>query len=217
MFFNNNDVILFQGDSITDAGRDRGKADANNPQALGQGYAHDAAARLLADHADMNLACYNRGVSGDKVWQLAERWRKDCLELKPSVLSILIGVNDTWHGMKSGREGVPLDRYEQVYRQLLRDTQAALPGVRLVLCEPFVLRCGVVTEQWFPEIDQRRAIVRTLADELKTVFVAFQSAFDQALARQPRPEYWLHDGVHPTMAGHALMAETWVNAVKDNG
>ncbi len=217
MVFKNNDVILFQGDSITDVGRSRERIQGHDHEALGRGYAAYAASTLLLRHADLNLTLYNRGISGNKVTNLAERWQTDCLNLKPTVVSILIGVNDTWHGMKSEREGVPLDRYEKVYRQLLKDTQNRLPGVKLVLCEPFVLRCGAVTEAWFPEIDERRAIVKRLADEFNTVFVPFQSAFDQALKHQPRMEYWLHDGVHPTMAGHALMAESWLETLMDHG
>lgn len=213
MLLKKNDVILFQGDSITDAGRSRGKLEGHDQEALGQGYALYTASLLLARRADLNLTIYNRGVSGNKVWQLAERWQGDCLQLKPALVSILIGVNDTWHGQSNPADLVTLERYEKVYRQLLKDTQAGLPGVKLVLCEPFVLRCGAVTDKWFPEIDQRRAIVKQLAGEFGAVFVPFQAAFDQALSLQPRKEYWLPDGVHPSIAGHALMSETWLKSV----
>src|SRR5690606_14706489 len=129
----------------------------NSVESLGRGYAFLAAARLLERLPGGSLRVFNRGISGNRVTQLAERWKADCLDLRPTVVSILIGVNDTWHGTAKGtpENGVPLDRYEATYRQLLQETAAALPGVRLVLCEPFVLRCGAVNEAWFPEFDER--------------------------------------------------------------
>jgi lysophospholipase L1-like esterase len=95
----------------------------------------------------------------------------------------------------------------------LNDTRAALPHVGLILCEPFVFRCGAVDATWFPEIDERRAVVKKLAGEFGAMFVAFQRALNRALKKNPQPEYWLSDGVHPTLAGHALLAQTWVKAV----
>ena len=108
---------------------------------------------------------------------------------------------------------MPLDQYEALYRQVLADTRAALPTVRLVLCEPFVLRHGAVNDTWFPEIDRRRAVVRKLAGEFGAAFVAMQRVLNRALRDQPRLDYWLADGVHPTLAGHALLAQAWVRAV----
>ncbi len=211
--FQPDDVVLFQGDSITDAGRARDAKAANDPGALGRGYVYFTAAMLRAKHPGENLRIYNRGISGNKVWQLQERWGPDCLDLKPDVLSILIGVNDTWHGQNDPALRVPLDKYERVYREILDAARQANPDLRLVLCEPFVLKCGAVTDAWFPEIDQRREIVKRLADEYDAVFVAFQSLFDE-LAGQAEPTYWLSDGVHPTLAGHMQMAWKWMDAVE---
>src|SRR5690606_22433718 len=112
------DVILFQGDSITDAGRKKDSDEVNNASALGVGYAMLAASALLNDRADMNLKIYNRGISGNKVYQLAERWEKDCLGLKPNVLSILIGVNDYWH-KHSGKYDGTVKVYEDDLKKLL--------------------------------------------------------------------------------------------------
>ena len=211
------DVILFQGDSITDCGRSREHPGPNSGEALGRGYVFFTAGNLLADHPGVpgqTLQVFNRGVSGNKVTDLADRWKSDCLDLRPTVVSILIGVNDTWHGTGKGQPaaGVPLDRYEATYRKLLSDTKDALPGVRLVLCEPFVLRCGAVTDAWLPEMDGRRAIVKRLAAEVGAAFVGFQSAFDVSAKMAP-PQYWAPDGVHPSVAGHVLMARTWCEAV----
>jgi lysophospholipase L1-like esterase len=202
-----NSVILFQGDSITDAGRDRKATGPNDPSALGRGYPCLLAAALLADHPKARLKVYNRGISGNKVPDLADRWQADALALKPKLVSILIGVNDIWHKL-AGRYGGTVADYETGYRALLERTLRELPGVRIVVCEPFVLRCGAVNERWFPEFDQRRAVARKLAESLKLCFVPLQSMFDRATGDAP-PQYWAGDGVHPTLAGHALMAKTW--------
>jgi len=204
-------VVLFQGDSITDAGRDRKGGAPNDARGLGRGYPYLAGGSLLADYPELQLKVYNRGISGNKVPDLAGRWQADALDLKPSVLSILIGVNDIWHKL-NGRYDGTVDDYEQGYRKLLQETLAALPDVKLVVCEPFVLRCGAINDSWFPEFDQRRAVAKRMADEFKLTFVPFQSMFDEAATKAP-PSYWAGDGVHPTLAGHALMAKTWREVV----
>jgi lysophospholipase L1-like esterase len=209
-----NDVILFQGDSITDAGRSRDDRTANDPAGLGHGYVFYAAGLLHETFPGSNLAVHNRGAGGDRVTNLQQRWQGDVLDLKPDVLSLLIGVNDTWHGTGSGvpENGVSLDRYERVYRQILTEAKHHLPGLKLVLCEPFILPCGVVDDRWFPEFTRRREIVKNLADEFGAVFVPLQSVFNKAQDRAA-PETWAADGVHPTLAGHMLLAKTWVEAV----
>jgi lysophospholipase L1-like esterase len=206
-----NAVILFQGDSITDAGRDKRRRSPNDAGALGNGYVLLAASELLAEHPGEGLKVYNRGISGNKVFQLAERWDADCIELKPDLLSILIGVNDLWHRLNGQYDGT-VEVYEKDYRALLTRTREALPQVKLAICEPFVLRCGAVTEKWFPDFDGYRAAARRLTGEFNAVFVAFQSMFDEA-SRRASPSYWAGDGVHPTIAGARLMARAWLKAV----
>jgi lysophospholipase L1-like esterase len=205
------DTVLFQGDSITDAGRDYHDLFPNSPRGLGQGYAMMAGIRLISQFQSDGLQVYNRGVSGNQIIHLVERWDNDCIALNPSVVSILIGVNDTWRGFDGG-EPVSVDQYEAIYEAMLEETRAALPNVRFVLGEPFVLVCGVVTEAWVDEIQQRQAIVKRMCEQFDGVFVPFQDAFNQATQSSP-PQYWLDDGVHPTPAGHKLMAETWLKAV----
>jgi lysophospholipase L1-like esterase len=211
-FIRKGDVVLFQGDSITDAGRDRKREDTvNDGRALGNGYALFTTSQLLAACAEADLKVYNRGISGNKVFQLAERWDKDCLALKPSIVSILIGVNDIWHMLNGNYQGT-VQIYERDYRALLERTQRELPEVRLVVCEPFVLRCGAVNDKWFPEFDGYRAAARRVATEFRAVFVPFQAMFDRAV-KTAEPQYWAKDGVHPTMAGAGLMAQTWIETV----
>jgi len=203
-----NQVILFQGDSITDAGRNRANQDnANSNDALGFGYASKVAGALLADYPDHGLRIFNRGISGHRVVDLYARWKGDTLNLNPDLISILIGVNDTWHEFNY-QNGVELDRFEQVYRMMLQFTRERLPKVHLVLCEPFVLRCGVVTPEWEADIRGRREIVSRLAGEFGALLVPFQEMFDEALKEAPA-EYWAGDGVHPSPAGHERMARFW--------
>lgn len=205
--FKPNSVILFQGDSITDAGRSRRSDGPNNANALGNGYPFLLGSELLRDHASANLRIYNRGISGNKVPDLQGRWEKDCIAIKPTVLSILIGVNDIWHKLNGRYKGTVKD-YETGYRNLLKETREKLPSTRIIICEPFVLRCGAINDKWFPEFDERRAVAAALAKELKLTFVPFQSMFDKA-SKIAKPNYWAGDGVHPSLAGHSLMAKTW--------
>jgi lysophospholipase L1-like esterase len=205
-------VILFQGDSITDTRRSRDTEDTPNIQStLGNGYAWLAASQLLVDRPESGLKIYNRGISGNKVPDLDARWKKDCIDLKPNLLSILIGVNDIWH-RKNGKYDGTLEIYESGYRALLNRTKDALPETTLVICEPFVLKCGAIDDSWFPEFDHFRAVARKMAEEFNAIFVPFQSAFDRALA-YAEPKHWAGDGVHPSSSGAALMAHEWRKAV----
>lgn len=206
--------VLFQGDSITDCGRDR-SADSSGSEStgrsLGGGYANLAASRLLADNPSKNLSFFNLGISGNRIVDLAARVKEHVWNLKPDVLSVLIGVNDTWHEFQR-QAGVDHRRFERTYREILADTLDVLPGVRLVLCEPFVLPCGVVGPGWREDVDRRRGIVAALALEFGAVVVPFQKVFDEACGLAPA-EYWAGDGVHPSAAGHQLMADEWQRAV----
>jgi lysophospholipase L1-like esterase len=202
-------VIVFQGDSITDCGRDRNSKDANAAGALGNGYALYAAGASLAARPERGLKFYNRGISGNKVPDLMQRWRADTIDLQPDILSILIGVNDFWHKLDLGYTGTVAD-YEAQYLSLLDETRRALPKVYLIIFEPFVLRCGAVTARWFPEFDQRRAAAARVAAHANATFVPLQAIFDRKVrSSPPPPEYWAADGVHPTPAGHAVIANEW--------
>jgi lysophospholipase L1-like esterase len=198
--------ILFQGNSITDGNRGR-SADPNH--ILGHGYVFIIAAKYGAAFPELNLDFVNRGISGNTVLDLEKRWQKDTLDLKPDVLSILIGVND------NGRN-VPMDEYEQTYDKLLTDAKAANPNVKLVLGEPFGLPVGRRKdgwEAWNASLQQRREIVARLAAKHGAALVKFQQAFDEACRRAPA-EHWIWDGVHPTYSGHQIMADEWERTVR---
>ncbi|PTQ94148.1 lysophospholipase L1-like esterase [Mucilaginibacter yixingensis] len=208
-----NDVVLFQGDSITDAGRGKKDTGANNAALMGNGYAFYAGATLLNEHTNKKLQIYNKGISGNKVYQLADRWDAECITLKPNVLSILVGVNDFWHTITSGYTGT-IETYRTDYKKLLDRTKQALPDVKLIIGEPYALR-GIksVTDAWYPKFDEFRVAAKELADQFDAAFIPYQSIYDKATEKAPG-SYWTADGVHPTMAGAALMAEAWLQTVK---
>lgn len=206
-------VIVFQGDSITDVRRNRTlQAEPSNLAAMGTGYAHKIAKQLLAEYPDKQLQIYNRGISGNKVPQLDARWQADAIDLKPDLLSILIGVNDIWH-MLGGRYDGTVETYRTGLAELLARTTRELPGVRLIVCEPFVLRTGVINDDWFPEFENRRQACEEVAREAGAVWVPFQQMFDQAVASGVAPGDLARDGVHPTPKGHEMMAEKWREVV----
>lgn len=209
-----NDIVLFQGDSITDAGRNNRDAfTPNNSGALGNGYAFIAASELLMQNPAKDLKIYNKGISGNKVYQLAERWDNDTLSIKPNILSIHIGVNDYWHTLTNGYKGT-IDNYISDYKKLLDRTKEALPDVKLIICEPFgVLGVKSVTDAWYPTFNQFKKAALDIANQYNAPFVPYQLAFDKAITQAP-PAYWTGDGVHPSAAGAALMAHTWLEVVK---
>jgi lysophospholipase L1-like esterase len=194
--------ILFQGDSITDMNRGR-TADPNH--ILGHSYVFIIAAKYGSSFPDRNLTFINRGVSGNTVVDLAKRWDRDTIALKPDILSILIGVNDLGHGVSP-------ELYEKEYDKLLTDTISALPNIRLILGEPFGLPSGKHKDDWdrySRELAGRRAVVKKLGVKYHAAVVHFQKVFDDACAKAPA-DYWIWDGVHPTYSGHQLMADEWV-------
>lgn len=207
----NNVTFLFQGDSITDGNRTRNN-DWNH--VMGHGFAYLISSRLWCDFPSKGFHFFNRGVSGNIVPDLAARWQADTFDLKPDVLSILVGINDL-NTLIRGDQNFTSEKFEQDYRSLLQQTQQQLPGVQFVLCEPFILRVGKVKDKWeeyTAEIEKRRKIVQQLSIEFNAILVKFQKVFDNALSKAPA-EYWIWDGIHPMPAGHELMAREWIRQV----
>lgn len=205
--------IVFFGDSITDMNRDRNEDNGCPPFCLGVGYPNFVAGEL-GFTAPNEYDVVNRGISGNRVVDLYARIKADVWNLEPDVLSILIGVNDVWHEIEWGRNGVDIERYEKVYRMLLEDTKARFPQMKILLCEPFVLR-GLATsateERWerFCEVREYAKVVKKLADEYGAYFVPLQDTLD-ALAEKNGAETYLYDGVHPSATGAKLIASEWL-------
>lgn len=200
--------FLFQGDSITDAGRD----DYENPRSMGAGYVHMLEDELIRNGHEV----YNCGISGNRVTDLLARWKKDCLNLKPDVLTILVGVNDVWHEVLWAN-GVRTELFEEIYRILLRETAAALPDTKVILMGAYVLRGESTKEKWElfdGEVKARRQITKKLAKEFGLKYVDLQEVFDKA-QEEREAAYWSQDGVHPTQAGHGLIARAWKGAAGD--
>jgi len=207
-------TILFQGDSITDAGRDKSRYYANDTSGMGSGYVFQVVAQLLGENPDNKWRYYNRGISGNKVFQLADRWEDDCLQLKPDVLSILIGVNDFWHKLNNRYDGT-VEIYENDFRKLLDRTLSQYPDLKLIIGEPFAVKGGsAINERWYPEFPKYQAAVGKIASDYRAGFVPYQKVFDESL-ELASVDYWCPDGVHPSMAGAYLMKKAWIKAFED--
>lgn len=199
-------TVLFQGDSITDADRAR-----FYPDDLGRGYALMAAGEFGAREPERGVRFLNRGVAGDRVVDLLARWDDDCLALRPDLLSILVGVNETWRAFDAG-DPTPADAFERSYRELLSRTRAALPATALLLMEPFSLLDTPNREAWRADLDPKIHVVRRLAREFGALLIPLDGLFAQASARR-EAAFWAEDGIHPTPAGHALIARNWLSAI----
>lgn len=201
--------VLFQGDSITDAGRDRGAVGPNTRPAMGAGYAWLAASGYLTDRPQHRLRFFNKGVSGDTTADLARRWSADTLAVNPDVVSILVGVNDYWNRHRVlGFTGSP-EAYHRDLETLIGMTRGALPETAIVICEPFLLEAGPVKKSWQRDFGGYRQAAADLAVAHDLRFVGFQSVLDAALEWAPASA-WCHDGIHPTSDGAALLAREWV-------
>jgi lysophospholipase L1-like esterase len=191
-----NSVILFQGDSITDCGRNR-----EDPDNLGDGYVKLITGMLSDRYSQYNIRCINRGISGDNIRDLSLRWDRDCIDIKPDLLSILIGVNDTLI--------TPAGQFEEEYRMLLQRTTIALNS-KIILCEPFLLLEN--NNAYRDDLNPKIEIVHKLSEEFCTLLLTSDKIFRESCSLHP-PEYWAPDGVHPTPAGHALIAKSWIEYV----
>lgn len=199
-FLQPHDRVLLTGDSVTDWGRDR-----SDPTSLGHGYAGIVAALAGARRPDLDLTFLNRGVGGDTSAMLRARWEQDAIALAPTVVSVLIGSNDTWRRYDAGTVTSTAE-YEDNLRAVVESVD------RLVLIEPFVVPVTPAQHAWREDLDPRIAVVRRVAAERRAVLVPADGLFAAAAARAGA-QTWASDGVHPTPAGHGLLADAWLAAV----
>lgn len=199
--------ILFYGDSITDAHRDRNLD--NYLGSYGFGYPSFVAGELLSKHPEQ-YEIINRGISGNRIVDLYARIKADVWNLQPDVLSILVGVNDVWHEINYGN-GVELERFDKIYRMMLDDTLKVLPDLKIVLCEPFVLDGAATAEKYedFLQVKMYAKAVKQIAEDYNLLFVSLQETLEEA-AKRSAPEFVLADGVHPAIGGAKLIADEWL-------
>ena len=203
--------ILFQGDSITDCGRNRA-SDVH----MGAGYPMLVKAQLDIEHP-LEYKFINRGIAGNRIVDLYTRIKADIINLEPDFVSLLIGVNDVWHEIDQ-KNGVSAEKYEKIYCLLLDEILEALPNVKIMILEPFCLRASATDDteeypnKWHTfssEVKLRAEKARLVAQKYGLPFVELQSKFDE-MAEVTGSEFWLGDGVHPTPAGHELIKREWL-------
>lgn len=201
-----NDVVLFQGDSITDGNRGR-HADLNHVH--GHGYQYILASEMYNDNLNKNIEIFNRGNSGDRIVDLYGRWVEECLNLKPTILSILIGINDIIFNWEHNSGSSP-ERYEKIYRHLLSEVKEKNPDTLIVIMEPFFgeKEEPELNDYFKKHIGGYQQVSRRIASEFGAVFVPLQDLFDE-YAEKTDIFKVLWDGVHPTTCGHGLIAKRW--------
>ena len=198
-------TVLFIGDSITDSDRLH-----DRPDSLGVGYVARIVEWYALENPDAQVRFVNLGIGGDRVADLRRRWTTDCLELEPDVVSIMIGINDTWRRYDED-DPTTTEDFAADYRDILDRTIEI--GARVVLVEPFLLPVRPEQWEWRTDLDPKIAVVRRLAAEFGALLVATDGPMAQAAAATG-PTYWAYDGVHPTPAGHALLARAWLAATQ---
>lgn len=205
-------VFLFQGDSITDGNRGRNE-DPNH--ILGHGYCFSVCSRIGVDFPKYGFKFINRGISGNTVSDLEKRWQTDTLDLKPDVLSLLIGINDVNAVIEEKQDTLDAKMFENIYRKLLTSVVQQNPNVLIVLGLPFFFASGWRKDQyvkWYPLTVERDTIVRKIAVDFNAVLVDYPKVFEEAQQLAPI-DYWIWDGIHPTVFGHELMAREWIKQV----
>lgn len=207
-------LILFQGDSITDCGRNR-----EDLTSTGTGYAHMVTGQLGCEAPGV-YTFVNKGISGNRIVDVYARIKADIINLKPDVMSVLIGVNDVWHELGGKCNGVSAEKFEKIYDLLIEEILQALPDIKIMIMEPFVLE-GKATaataeepHRWNyfkDEVPLRAAAAKRIAKKYNLPYITLQDKFDEACQQAPAA-YWLRDGVHPTPMGHWIIKNAWMEA-----
>lgn len=210
-------LILFQGDSITDCERNR-----EDTASTGVGYVHMVKGQLGYEYPG-EYEFINKGISGNRIVDVYARIKPDIINLKPDYMSLLVGVNDVWHELGGKHNGVEAEKFEKIYDMLLAEILDALPDIKIMILEPFVLEAAATTateaepERWNyfkSEVHLRAAAARRIAEKYGLPFVELQNKFDYACEQAPA-SYWLKDGVHPTPMGHWVIKNEWIKALQE--
>lgn len=205
-YLQENSKILFMGDSITDAGRywqDEG-VNPEHESSLGDGYANMVATTLQIQYPDLKLKFFNRGIGGNKASDLKERWQTDCLDLKPDVLTLMIGINDTWSFFAGGDE-VTAAEFEEHIEAIIKKTIDECQ-TKIVIIEPFLLPYSYGSDDWRADFSAKIQVLRKVARKYQLGYIPLDGLFAEAATVVPMCEL-VSDGVHPTIKGHRLMAK----------
>ncbi len=206
--------ILFFGDSITDASRAK-EVEIGEHGSLGFGYVMQIAGQIMPNNPT-KYTVINRGISGNRVVDLYARIKSDVWNLEPDLLTVLVGVNDVWHEITKSN-GVEIDRFENIYDLMLKETINKLPKTAIVLMAPYVLKGSQTEEQWdrFLEVYEYAKVVEGLAKKYGLHFIPLQPKFDLK-AKEFGATNYLVDGVHPGVVGAGLIANEWLEYVNKN-
>lgn len=202
--------VLFQGDSITDCARNR-----EDDRFMGRGYATNVAQSLGFDYPG-EYEFVNKGISGNRIVDLYARMKIDLINLKPDYMSILIGINDVWHEI-ARENGVAAEKFEKIYDMLISEVLEALPNIKIMILEPYVLKGTATEENWenfYEETLKRAAAAKRIAEKYNLKFIPLQDKFDEKCKLAPA-DYWVGDGVHPANPGHELIAREWMKAFEE--
>lgn len=204
-------LIVFQGDSITDSGR-------NFESTVFEGYGYVTMVKgILGIDEPEKYSFRNRGISGNRIVDVYARIKSDIINLKPDYLSILIGVNDVWHEF-SRKNGVATSKFEKIYSMMIEEIKETLPNIKIMILEPFVLKGSATAsndeyEDLYPlfrsEVEEKAKASKRIAEKYSLPFIALQEKFDEVY-NPANSEYWTRDGVHPTAPGHMLIAREWL-------
>lgn len=197
--------ILFQGDSVTDAGRDR-----SDPHDMGNGYPRYASAMIQDSFPDTELEFVNLGIGGNRTEHLVERLETDFMEIQPDIVSIMIGINDVWHHYSHGIETSD-EQFEQNYRAVL-DAIKTRTSARILMIQPFLLETVDPAKQAYTEeLARKQAIVKKLADEYADAYLPLDEILHSETEEEPA--YYAADGVHPTPDGACFIGEAYLGAI----
>ena len=200
--------VLFQGDSITDAGRDK-----RNYHDMGAGYPKYAAALLAKNYPDVEFDFINLGIGGNRTDQLFDRLYPDAIQLQPDVISILIGINDVWHRHNFGMIATKDAQIELNYRTILTELREKT-NAKIMMIAPYVLDYDNETRQKMREdLKTVLPIIKGLADEFADVYMPLHEIFAEALPVQPEPLYYSADGVHPNDNGSRFIGEQYAKYI----
>ncbi len=198
-------TVMFTGDSITDCQH------LEIEQPLGWGYPLRVSGEWGFRHPDRPITWHNSGISGNKVMDLEPRWERDVLDVRPDLVSLLIGANDVgWKDYAEDGYEIPAEDFRAGIDRLL--TPLAERGTQLILIEPFLLPVNDAQRMQREDLDPKIQVVRDLARKFGAHLLAADGLFAE-LAATTGPEYWAADGVHPTPAGHAALANAWLRLV----